>query len=362
MITSTIRNITRKGTNKILSLIPINRETEGLPEDISFAMLNRLCLSCLDDPLNKVKHSHLSGWKSSNTYRLKLECEGGSQWSLIYKNAVYSKNIIPALVDFPLKPGRAEYAVYSSPALSLKHYLPEVYICNEVTSGIKYIYLIEDLSNNYRLANKRADVHNAVILLTNIYRDSGEIILNINKDLLPKYDSGFSSELKKYVLNNLESYLRHTKNNYVSEICRLWNGISTIYDRKNNYSRLSCFVHGDPNLTNILVNKKNNDQLKLIDWEWAGIGLPHQDLASLLKRATPSVEMESLRFFSKSNNLLSLSEHRELYEICQIERGLIDCSFFASQKINSTGETKINFDAYIEDSALRVLRAYDRLT
>ena len=362
MITSRLRNITRMGTNKILSLIPKNMETEGVPEGINLEVLNKLCISCLDDPLNKVKYSHLTGWKSSKTYRLKLECERGSRWSLIYKNAVCGNSTVPALVDFPLKPGLAEYAVYCSPELTLKEYIPEVFKCDEIVAGEKYLYLIEDLGPNYRLARKRSDVLNATAALTNVYNNGGKILLKIDHNHLTNYDSEFSSSLKKYAQKNLEMYLQLHSNNHVDRIFDLWNGITSIYDRKNDYMSLLSFVHGDLKLSNILVNKRDESQLKFVDWEWAGIGLPHQDLASLLKRATPSLEMESLRFFSKSNNLLTHSEHRELYEICQIERGIIDCSFFVSQKINSTGETKLNFDSYIEDSALRVLKAYDRLT
>jgi len=350
------------GTNKILSLIPKNMETEGVPEGINQAVLNKLCISYLDDPLYRVMYSHLSGWKNSQTYRLKLECEGGSQWSLIYKKGVYGKNTIPALEDFPLKTGMAEYAVYSIPELTIMEYIPEVFKCEEIVAGEQYIYLIEDLGPNYRLAKKRTDVLNAAAAITNVYNSSGKILLKIDNNLLTNYDSEFSSSLKRYALKNLELFIKLHRNNQVDRICDLWDRITNIYDKKNDYLSLLSFVHGDLKLSNILVNKGDESQLKFIDWEWAGIGLPHQDLASLLKRATPSLEMESLRLFSKSNNLLSHSEHRELYEICQIERGLIDCSFFASQKIDSTGETKLNFESYIEDSALRVLRAYDRLT
>jgi thiamine kinase-like enzyme len=40
------------------------------------------------------------------------------------------------------------------------------------------------------------------------------------------------------------------------------------------------FTHGDPHMENILLNK---GQIRLIDWEWASIGLPQRDLAILLQ-------------------------------------------------------------------------------
>ena len=58
MIAASIRKITRRGTNKILSLIPISRETEGLPEEISFKQLDMLCVSLFNDHLKSVSHLH----------------------------------------------------------------------------------------------------------------------------------------------------------------------------------------------------------------------------------------------------------------------------------------------------------------
>ena len=362
MIKSRLSRLARRGTNKLLSLIPKNLETEGLPDDISFKQLDTLCLSCLNDSLQSVTYTHLSGWKSSNTYRLKLVCKHGSKWNLIYKNAAYGENIIPALADFPFKPGQAEYVVYSSPVLMIKEYLPEVYICDEVVTGKQYFYLIEDLSPNYRPANKRSDVLNAANVLSEIYKRSGDILLKIDSALLPRYDDDFSSQLERYALTNLERYLSLYSSNHVEQVCGFWDKITAFYKRKKDFKHLSSFVHGDPNVSNILVYRQDENKLKFIDWEWAGIGLPHQDLASLLKRSTSSIELEALKIFSDSNNLLSFREHKELYEICQIERGIIDASFLAVQKINANGDTKMDVEGYIEDSASRVLKAIDRLT
>ena len=356
-----LRRLFRKGTTKILSFVPRYDIVPGLPEGLRLDVLDDLCLLYLREPLVRVSYYPLSGWKKSNTYRLILQTEKGAKWSLIYKNAVYQQDMIPALNSLPINPGPPEYTIYSEANGGIIKYLPTIYMCREVLPGLHYRYLMQDLNKHYRPARDKKDILSITSELAELYDNIGDCKFNLNEGSFIIYDGDLSSRLKPYILEGLERYSGATNCGTVSSVCDNWDKISSLYDEKSDYSGLSTIIHGDSNLANILVHKQNGGKIKFIDWEWAGIGLPHQDLASLLKRAKSGVEETALEIFSKHNRSLSTEEHRRLYEVCQLERGLIDCAFLANQVIGSTDKTKIDIAGYIEDSASRVIEAYNRL-
>ncbi|MEQ9619028.1 MAG: aminoglycoside phosphotransferase family protein [Deltaproteobacteria bacterium] len=335
---------------------------KGTPEGLGFDELDELCKSGVGNPLQSVSYCALSGWKKSGAFRLLLQTEAGDKWSIIYKNALYRQDIIPALNSFPINPGPPEYRIYSRAEGGITKYLPKIYMCREVISGLHYKYLMEDLNKHYRPARNKKDILYIASELAELYDKIGECNYSLSENLFIIYDRDLSSRLKTYIIEGLERYTGATKTSAVSTLCDNWEGISSLYDEKYEYSGLNTIIHGDSNLANILVHKQNDGTIKFIDWEWAGIGLPHQDLASLLKRARPEVEEAALEIFSKNDRSLSAGEHQRLYEVCQLERGLIDCAFLANQVAGSADKTKIDIKGYIEDSALRAVEAYNRLS
>ena len=359
MYTSMLHRLYRRGVSKFFNSIPRNKIVHGVPEGLQFDELNELCLDYIKHPLKDVSHYHLSGWKKSNTFRLLLETEKGVKWSLIYKNALYREDTIPALNSFPINPGPPEFTIYSNANGEIIKYLPTIYRCCEIQTGSHYMYLMQDLNANFRPAGGKRDTLCITAELSKLYDIFGDY--RFDEDSLILYNRELSTRLQAYIIDNLERYASATDNKTVSAVCTNWHNISSIYEEKYNHSGLSSIIHGDSNLANILVHRKYGDRIKFIDWEWAGVGLPHQDLASLLKRAKPNVEEDALEIFSKNNRSISIGEHKRMYEICQLERGLIDSAFFANQNANSPGRTKIDIVGYIEDSASRVMRAYNKL-
>lgn len=359
MYISGLHKLYRKGVSKFLNNIPRNSFVHGVPEGLQFDELNELCLDYIKHPLKDVSYYHLSGWKKSNTYRLLLETEKGDKWSLIYKNALYRQDIIPALGNFPINPGPPEYTIYSKAEGEITKYLPIIYRCCEIHAGSHYMYLMQDLNANYRPAGGKRDILCITAELTKLYDIFGEY--RFDEDSLIRYNRELSTRLQTYIIYNLERYANATDSKTVSAVCANWQKIASLYEEKYEYLWLSSIIHGDSNLANILVGRNYVDGIKFIDWEWAGIGLPHQDLASLLKRAKPNVEEAALSIFSKNNKQITIAEHKRLYEICQLERSLIDSAFLAKQTTCTTESTIIDIKAYIEDSASRVLEAYNRL-
>lgn len=344
-----------------MSYVPGTNYIGGIPEGLDFDELNELCEAYTQTTLKSVSYYPLSGWKRSTAFRLLLQTKTGDKWNIIYKNALYRKELIPALSGFPINPGPPEYTIYSNAEGEIAKYLPTIHMCREVVPGLHYRYLMQDLNKHYRPAIDRSDILSITSELLKLYDIIGECNYNSNEDSFIIYNKELSSRLKPYIIESLERYARATNSRKVSTVCDNWNNISALYDYKYDYSDLYTVIHGDSNLANILVHKQSGSKIKFIDWEWAGIGLPHQDLASLLKRAKPEVERAALEIFSQCDRSISGEEHRRLYEVCQLERGLIDCAFLANQVAGSTDKTKMDIAGYIEDSASRAVGAYIKL-
>jgi hypothetical protein len=71
--------------------------------------------------------------------------------------------------------------------------------------------------------------------------------------------------------------------------------------------------------------------MRVVHWEWLGLGLPHQDLAALLKQTPPLLEERAIAAYAERDGSRTAEEHRELYRWCKLERALLDASFLAIQ-------------------------------
>ncbi len=334
-----------------------------LPDGISFQVLADLCLERRGEALRHVSYLHLSTWKLSGTYRLFLRTKRGRRWKLIYKNAVYSPRHFPGLVGFPARLGPPEYLVYSSAQGALARYLPVIYRCLELVPGGHYQYLLEDISEEYDPASEPEAILRGAAELPVLHRALGEWAVSIDQNRLVRYDSAFLAAFQDYASKNLERYAQETGDETVAEVCAIWPQISRLYGAKEFQEVGSARpIHGDFAPSNILIHRKHPGQIKLVDWEWAGLGVPHLDLAELLKRAKPEAEEQALQLFAKQHNHLSLHQHRRLYEWCKLVLGVRDAAYGAAQQMGSAGATGIDLHRGIVAGARLALRAYGALT
>jgi thiamine kinase-like enzyme len=78
-----------------------------------------------------------------------------------------------------------------------------------------------------------------------------------------------------------------------------------------------------------------NTQLKVVDWEWAGVGLPHADLAALVKSVRREAHPALLQVFAEKDRGLEAEQHWRLFHWCQLERRLLNATFLAKQQLIS---------------------------
>jgi hypothetical protein len=350
-----VRSLRRRRRRKV----PV----EGVPEGIAFETLDELCLQQLGQPLAHVSHLHLSGWKAAGSYRLLLRTRGGRHWSLIYKDAIYNLDHIPALAKLPITPGPPEFLIYGNARGALAKYLPAVYLCSEITPGEHYQYLLEDLGQEYQRNTSPEVILSTVAELRAVHRALSEWSPTVDEDCLLRYGYEFSVAVQEYARTTLERYAQRTASATVSELCELWPQVSAVYLRKEFHGFTTARpIHGDLNPANVRIHRKYPDRIKLIDWEWAGLGMAHADLVSLVGGRAPEVRQQALAVFSRQDNRLSLDEHRRLYQWCRLERALLNAAFCAAQLMGlPASTTRLDLSRVVERATGHVLRVYQEL-
>jgi hypothetical protein len=338
------------------------REIKGLPIGIDFNTLNNLCSQYLDGHLIATWYVHLSSWKARGAYRLILKTEKGKEWQLVYKDALYNLEQVPALKELAVSPGPPEYAVNRTRHKSLVKYLPKVYMCIEISPQKHYRYLFEDLSEEYQVPRTVDDILRVATELSEFHEVLSEWSTSLDSNCLLSYDMEFSRVLQNYAQTNLEKYFAKNTSDVLSAVGRHWQDIMGLFRGTEflppNFSRP---IHGDFNLSNIYLHKSVPGRIKIVDWEWAGRGVPHADLASLLKNQSKELVQMALSIYAERNPEISYEEHKRFYDWCQLERGLLDASFLATQIMESSTRTSLNVPQHIERSLIRVLQTYQEL-
>ncbi len=313
---------------------------EGIPQGLSFDLLNEICNYKTGESIKKVSGVHLSGWKKEGAFRLFIENYRGHVWNVIYKNAIYKLDHIPALEGFPLNPGPAEFAVYNNADHILSEYLPEVYYCNEVKPGERYQYLLEDLGTEYEAcaARNTSEIKLGVVAALPRFHQCLQLwASDICSEEFPVYDYSYASGLVQYSETVLHEYRKERKSNELEAVINLWPTISGLLlsGERASFAN-SAMIHGDANVANILVHKEDPSKIKAIDWEWAGFGCEFADVVSLYRRAKDPINRKIVNVYmdNTSQNISKADLYRK-FQWCRLERCLLDAVYIAAQHIGS---------------------------
>lgn len=332
----------------------------GVPDGLTFEMLDALCGEHLDESLRRVSHLQLTGWKSSWVYRVFLRTSRKRVWTLVYKNAAYDASRIPALDGLPVSPGLSEYLVYRNAVQpsALAPFVPRVYRCEELQPGRHFRYLLEDLGRSHRARHAARTFGEIASVLPDLHRALERTLPQPDRARLIDYGHHYRAGLRRYAKRHLAVYRERTESARATSVLGRWDEICGCIDALSALGpTLACPVHGDPNRTNALFERSDPRQVRFVDWEWAGVGLPHSDFAVALKEADEAMEEQALSGLATADSRLSLGDHRDVFYRCKMERGLLDAAFLSAQRQRAGERTA--FD--IESPLQRVLDAHERL-
>jgi Ser/Thr protein kinase RdoA (MazF antagonist) len=243
------------------------------------------------------------------------------------------------LQGLPVSPGPPEAVVYRTQNPFLSPFLPQLFWFREIEAGRHFQYLLEDLAGTY------AELYRDT--LYSMKASHGLALLQVQQALrktfvgkhpggLIRYDRRYSERLLEYAGSNLTDYLALTADNAVATLLDRWHDIAAVHRRDEFYDDdLRAPIHGDFAIHNVLAHRHDESQVKVLDWEWAGIGLPHADLAALIKSVRREDHPALLRAFMEQDRRLDAEQHQRLFHWCQLERRLFHAAFLARQQLLS---------------------------
>jgi hypothetical protein len=341
---------------------PRNIAIDGLPAGLEYPIVYKVAKDRFGVNQVEVSYTRITNWRLSGAYRIFIKDEAGNQKTLIYKNAVYSPERTPGLRGFPSIPGRPEYSIYRLAREPLKKYLPCVYYSEEVIPGIHYQYLLEDLVDEYRRPISQTDKLRITSLIPELHRAMAEWLHIPEPVKLLAYDLDYAKRLQNYVRAHFEKYLESHADRRIHHILRHWPEMCALLEDEDYFTIQSPGpIHGDFRPLNILIHRRDPERMKLVDWEWAGIGLAQNDLASLLWRVSPEAERRALEQYAQRVPNLTIEDHERLYWRCRMERGLQEAAIIVAQMTGEPHTLVGKADRELRAAASQVLNAYERL-
>lgn len=327
---------------------------DGPPPGLEVETLDQVCRDRFGGQLKRVFHVPISGWKISSAFRVWVYLTRGKPRTLVFKDADYDPELFPAGRLLPARIGIPEYAFYRQARGEILHYVPELYLLEEVSPGQRYRYLMEDLLHEYRPLKGR-DVAAATSELLKVHQILQRWASDSDLDSWIRYDRSFYEGLLDYVEDALQEFQPQMLGEETAKVRAEWSTISRVCLSEEMIQRQSLGpIHGDTGAANMFVHRKPPFRMKLVDWEWSGFGVPQADLVHVLKR-NPAIEPEAMRILAERDGRLSLREHTELYHWTQLWKGLLDVGLFARQ-FTAVGRTSLSESA--EKSAHMVTHGY----
>ena len=323
---------------------------QGLPEGMSREQLQEICIQVRGEAIRSTRYEHLSSWKEAGAYRIAVQFANGTTWCIIYKDAVYSLDQIPALKGLPYHPGPSEYALFHSPPRSLQPFLPQCFWTSEVQPGRRYRYVFEDLVDDFTRIQGREGLLEAVEMLLPLEGALRDWRPD-NQGKLLFFDGQASQAMEVYAEETLRRYFEIHPSPLANEFLANWPDIRDAH-RVNGpeLASTTTLVHGDLNTTNIYVHKSKPGEYRLVDWEWAGWGNPYLDLACLLKRTPVAFEEEALAIYARNHPERSFDAHWMAYQWHQLDRGLLDGAYIAAQLLENPYRPEWDMAGFMEDS------------
>jgi hypothetical protein len=336
----------------------------GRPPGLDSELLEGIFEEATGAKMSAVSHLQISGWRkpSSGTFRVFVDTTDGGKWSVIFKNAVLTSDETPGISGLPANPGLPEYLIYRRGSEYLRPYLPLPFVAREIEPKVHYQYLLEDLqSSGFHSAFADADVIRAATALPDLHKHM-ETWVSHDDDSLIRYGAAFSADLRRMTRRSFERYTEAVPDRSVVDVLENWESIAQVHSEAIQHEQtLEVPIHGDANRANLLVHDDHDLPLKLVDWEWAGVGLPHSDLASLLKGKRDGVTEEGVRAFAAGYPQLSLADHRRLHYWARIETRFFDASYMINQYLESPDTSRMDLPRYIHVSAGDIVKTAKRI-
>ena len=344
----------------------LNRPRRGLPPILAPSIIENVLQQLGSPRLRSTQYQSLTTWKNTGTFRLILRFDDGRDKRLIYKRAVYSLEEIPANEGLPVRQGPPERLIASIGEGPLSEFIPYPYWVAENRDERYFDYVWEDLGVQHQHFLKYQDTQPRAAVCESL----AAMHLALRKqfpdhqdaDLL-HYDRDYGQKIWHYAISALPEYLRQSGDPVVEDFLRRQDRVSEVFlDPGFHVDRPTQVVHGDCNGTNIWVRRQDDKlHMKAVDWEWAGYGLPHADMISIIKWCSSDEKDEFLARYCDAAGLDDVPAQRRWLRRANMERAVLDAGFLAKQYLDPARSQKW-FQPFIGGSLEHLLAEADALS
>lgn len=312
------------------------RNRPGLPPTLSPTVIDHVAERLSNSRLHSTRYESLTTWKDTGTFRLTLRFDNGQERCLIYKRAVYSLDEIPANEGLPIRQGPPERFIAQTKRGPLVPFLPHAHWVDAHEAGDHFDYIWEDLSLghehflSYQEAHSRANLAHSLVAMHKALRTQFDD--QVDSALL-RYNQRYSEKLWVYAISSLHNYLQQTGDPVVRSFLNRREQVGEIFlDPIFYLDRPHQPIHGDCNGTNIWVrNEAGSLHMKAVDWEWAGYGMPHADIISIVRWCSENGRDEFLDRYCAQADLQNVALQRAWLRRANMERALLDAGFLSKQ-------------------------------
>ena len=355
-----LRRIARRVAR--LGRLPEPPPTPGLPAGLEQELLADVCRRVLGQDPRRASHRHLSGFKGTGgAFRVLVETTTGRPWTVFYKECRYGRDDAPGLIGHPARLGPPEFAVYGSANPEVRRFLPDVYHREELEPGVRYRYVLQDVRGAYLKPTTPDELLRAAAALRPLGRALRAWIQRSGEARLIRYDHGMMVALGAFVERALQRYATAGPDGDSIRLLPVAEMIEVLTRPEFHDHVEPTGVHGDYNRASVLLGKHPESGMKVVDWEWAGLGLPHLDLAILLERADPDLIARALQIFAGEEPGLSLAEHERLLHWSRLATCLSNAAIMAIDVLDGKVATTRDRPPYLQRLLKLATSAYRRL-
>lgn len=312
------------------------RQRPGLPPTLDAGVIDHVAEQLSTSRVHSTHYQRLTTWKDTGTFRVTLRFDDGHERRVIYKRAVYSLDEIPANRGLPVRQGPPERIVAQTKEGPLAPFVPRTHWVDVDQASDHFDYVWEDLSLDhehfldYQEANSRVDLADSLVAMHRALRTQFD---GVDVAEFLKYDQDYSEKLWEYTISSLSRNFERTGDPVIRSFLARKDQVREVFlDPAFHVDRPTQPIHGDFNGTNIWVRDEGGTlRMKAVDWEWAGYGLPHADMISVLKWCSEDEKREFLGGYCSAAGLGSVANERRWLRRANMERAILDAGFLSKQ-------------------------------
>jgi hypothetical protein len=208
---------------------------------------------------------------------------------------------------------------------------------------------MEDLTWSHHSVLDDRDAERSILNLSSIHRALEQWGMTHSYTPVINLDADSSIRIFGFAELALRRFAQVKKCNITARWVDRWDEVNTAFRGPLDTVRQvpTRLIHGDFNRRNVFLDTRRNMGMKVVDWEWMGVGHPHADLASAMKRSPWRFQQEQVREFFRHDDL-PYDTHWEVYLWCRLVRTLVDAALHANQNLSSIGKTPSDVAWHLE--------------